>query len=363
MKKVLIYPKYSNNPYQSLLYLDIKNTNNFKIKYLIDGSDFIDRYPLRWVVPIKIILNRIYGFNVIHFHWVEFGKLPQNYLTQFFALLYSISIIIFIKVLRYKLVWTIHDIVPHEKLTANDLLLTKIMCIMSNEKIVHSRSIITELSLWKCNIKNITLIPHGTYETYYKNIISRIDARKFLKIKMNGFIFLFFGELKTYKGVDDLLYAFDQISKTNTHVKLVVAGRVHEPYLLDIIHQYRLKLKEKLQLHTEYIKDDEIQYYFNAADIIVYPFKEITTSGSLLLALAYGKPIIYPQIGGLNDLPLLIGLSYNRLEKNSLVITLKKALALDNKKLKKMGDNANMYVRSLPSWKKIAEHTKAIYEK
>ena len=40
-----------------------------------------------------------------------------------------------------------------------------------------------------------------------------------------------------------------------------------------------------------------------AADVVVLPFRRVTTSGSAMLALSHGRPLIVPDLPGLADLP------------------------------------------------------------
>ena len=39
------------------------------------------------------------------------------------------------------------------------------------------------------------------------------------------------------------------------------------------------------------------------ADVVVLPFRQVTTSGSAILALYHGKPLIVPDLAALADLP------------------------------------------------------------
>jgi glycosyltransferase involved in cell wall biosynthesis len=50
-----------------------------------------------------------------------------------------------------------------------------------------------------------------------------------------------------------------------------------------------------------YIADDDIQNFFRSADVVVFPFKNTQTSGSLMLAMSYGCPVIAPRIATLPE--------------------------------------------------------------
>jgi glycosyltransferase involved in cell wall biosynthesis len=357
MKKILVYPYY-NSPYQSLLYNEVQKNPDITIKYLrskYGGS------LLLLDLPLRIIKNRMLGFAIFHLHWVAFTSASKNKITQLFSFIYTLCIIGFIKLLGYKLVWTIHNIVPHETITANDLFITKLLCKISDRKIVHSQSTINELEKLGCSVQNITIVPHGNYVSYYKDTVTKKDARDFLKIKQNTFVFLFFGELKRYKGIEELLEVFTHISASHKNILLLISGKVCDKEIYSVISSHKSSLKNTALFYIRHIEDDEVQYFMHAADIVVYAFKKITTSGSVLLALSFGKPIIYPLMGSLEDLPENIGFSYIPSDKNGLYNAMTTALTTSQEKLTERKKNAYKYVQSL-SWEKIAEQTITIYK-
>jgi len=96
----------------------------------------------------------------------------------------------------------------------------------------------------------------------------------------------------------------------------------------------------------------------NAADVIVLPFKDILTSGSVILAMSFGKPIIAPTIGCVPDVLDIEGsFLYNALEKDGLVNAMRRVF---NSDIIKMG-NHNFELAKQFEWDKIAKKTYEIY--
>jgi O-antigen/teichoic acid export membrane protein len=56
-------------------------------------------------------------------------------------------------------------------------------------------------------------------------------------------------------------------------------------------------------LRLEHIPDDEMARLFADADVVVLPFRRITTSGSALLALSHGRPLVVPAAAMRAGLP------------------------------------------------------------
>ena len=308
--KILVYP-YDKNPYQKLLYSAMNK------KY---GQGIFIRYswflPLLGALhfPIEIAARRLLGYRIIHIHWIAFylriqvpyGKTISWYITRFNFW--------WIRQLGYKLIWTVHDILPHQKETSNDLDISKRLAIQADIKIIHSNFTRDQLNLNGINSDRCVVIPHGNYDGVYEDLILRKDARQRLGIESQKLVFLFFGIIKSYKGIDDLLESYSRISTTNT--LLLIAGKCTDTALLAKLIEYANR--EDVILHNQYIDDSDVATYFKAADIVCLPFRAITTSGSTMLALTFGKPIIAPRQGSIKDLPETVGYLYNPNKSNAL---------------------------------------------
>ncbi|MFI5220129.1 MAG: glycosyltransferase, partial [Bacteroidia bacterium] len=113
---------------------------------------------------------------------------------------------------------------------------------------------------------------------------------------------LFFGFIRKYKGLDLLLEAMADERIRNEKIKLIVAGEFYEDrkYYDDIIEKHNLK--DQLILRTDYIPDDEVKYYFGAADLIVQPYRSATQSGISQIAYHFEKPMVVTNVGGLPEI-------------------------------------------------------------
>lgn len=361
--KILVYPK-DKNPYQELLYSQLRS--KIEIKYL--------ERPMRshtlglFLFFPMIFYYRIKGFTIFHLHWVDPFISPfknwlfNNLLTKAFYTLYFIFFIFFIKILQYRLVWTVHNIIEHEKHFIDDIWISKFLAKMSDLDIVHSKTTIDEMEKMGFDVSKCKIIPIGNYMDIYPNSITKTEARNILNLSKEDFVFLSFGIIKEYKGIDDLLIEFSKlvnIYKENK-IKLIIAGECNNIRLRKLIEKYQISLKDSLICELEHIADKDVQIFFNACDIAVYPFKRITTSSTVILALSLIKPIICPRMGALKELPDDIGFFYDPEDKKGLSNYLEKAFT-NKDNLEVMGKNVLRYVKNL-SWDKIAEKTYNIYK-
>jgi glycosyltransferase involved in cell wall biosynthesis len=362
--KILVYPK-DDNPYQELLYEELREKKNIFFTYL--ETEFLNSHTLSLILlPYRLIIYRLKHFKIFHLHWIyPFGfannnKLFQNFLTRAFFSIYFMLFLKLVILLDFKLVWTVHEVIPIENEPINGVWARRFLSKLCDAKIVHAKSSIEKMQKLGINTSNTHIVSHGNYFSVYENNITRDSARKYLGFNIKDFVFLFFGGIKPYKGVDDLLEAFKQLIKERKNVRLLIAGKCNSKDLKKMLNNYKKELKEDVKIYTEYIENDKVQYYFNCADAVVYPFKKITTSGSIILALSFGKPVIYPRIGNLKELPCNLGFFYKAGSEKALLDCMEKAI-LNKGKLKKMEKNSFDYANSI-SWDKIAEKTYEIYK-
>jgi len=212
----------------------------------------------------------------------------------------------------------------------------------------------------RINTKNIHVIPIGSYIDIYDNKISKQQAREKLAIPNNDFVFLYFGLIKKYKGVEELLDTFIKLLKKNKNIMLIIAGSCNDATLFKKLDTYKNKYKDKLIINTKFILNDEVQYYFNAANIVVSPFRKVTTTSTPMVALSFSKPVIAPRLGSLLDLPENVGYFYDKTNDNGLYESMLKAIVEKNTSNIKSSE-ALKYVKSL-SWEKIATMTDDLYK-
>lgn len=355
--KILVYPQ-DRNPYQELLYRQL--TTNVAIKYLVPPTH-CRSFGIA-LFPCQLIFNRLLGYNILHLHWTyQFQFRIHNVVSRPLGTLNFLLCLLLIKLLGYRLLWTVHNVLPHEQQFLNDLWARIVLAQLCDAKIVHSESTIGEMEKLGLDTRNSCVIPIGNYIGSYDNSANRSDARTYLGSTNDDFVFLFFGRINAYKGIEDLLEAFEQLAKDRANVKLVIAGKCDDNTLGRILGSYGNTSKDNIQIYSHYIEDREVQYYFNCADVVVYPFREITTSSSVLLGLSFSKPIICPRIGALNDLPNNVGYFYSKTDKEGLFECMLKAIE-NRQQLVSMGRNGLRYAQTL-SWDRIAAQTYGVYKR
>lgn len=145
--------------------------------------------------------------------------------------------------------------------------------------------------------KPVSLIPHAVYDAYRHESPGTVQSRADAVTNL-----LYFGVIRPFKGVEDLVRAFDMLDdKEVEQYTLTVVGETWEGWTLpgQLIAQSRHH--ERITFVNNYIDDSDVRSYFNAADIVVLPYHRSSSSGPLQIAMGSGKRVIVTAVGGLVD--------------------------------------------------------------
>ena len=141
--------------------------------------------------------------------------------------------------------------------------------------------------------------PHPMFENFGK-AVERDEACRRIGIDPAQRYTLFFGLIRDYKGLDLLLKAWAKWLPEGR--KLLIAGEFYasrEKYI-SLIEQ--LGLQDRVVLHDRFIADEDVKYYFSAADALVLPYRTATQSGVTQIAYNFSLPMIVTRVGGLPEI-------------------------------------------------------------
>jgi len=362
--KVIVYP-LASNPYQSLLYDHFPNNENYSFKFIQGPSSTIGFMLHLEKLIILLTIYRVRGYKILHLHWLYALRFPGNSIApRISSALSKLEIYIFLavtKILNFKLVWTVHDLNQHNKQITNEYKVIQRLIIQSSKLILLSSVTIDEMTRLRFVYDNrkISIIPLGNYIGFYPNFINKNLARRTLGIPANAFVYLYFGNIEHYKNVPGLIRAFVGISEEDSSAYLIIAGKPRNATIMNELLQLKDFKNKKIILKLKYIPDEYIQLYYNASDIAVHPFLEITNSSSILLSASFGKGIIAPRIGSLRTLPANIGFYYNQNNEKSLADTMKRARRNKDLLVKK-SNKIKKYALSF-NWNEISSNTMQVY--
>jgi glycosyltransferase involved in cell wall biosynthesis len=199
-----------------------------------------------------------------------------------------------------KVLALIDNIIPHEK-RIGDKQLSHYFTKSVDGFLVMSEDV--ERDLAQFNTKNLPIIrnPHPLFDNFGEQTTKEI-ASKTLGLPIEHDYILFFGFIRNYKGLDLLLEAFGDDYFKDSNKKLLIAGEFYNnsQQYFDIIKKYNLE--NQVFLHTEFISDDKVKYYFAMADLVALPYKSATQSGVTQIGFHFNKPMLVTNVGGLPEI-------------------------------------------------------------
>ena len=276
-------PVLGANPYQRLLYEQLAR----------HGIELADdaRLKLRWLWAAR------HDVRFLHFHWAagfyRFGhgprmlRRPLSWLElPVFATRLGVA-----RLLGYRIVWTIHQVRPHESVGRTlDRVARGLLARSAHVLITHDRATAdgARRELGE-TCRRALVIPHGSYVGVYPPGRGSDEVRAQLGLSHETFVFLCFGDLRAYKDVELLLEAFRRARLDDA--ALVVAGQVRSERDAEAVRASAAadpRIKDMLA----FVPDEAVAELFGAADAAVLARSDGGTSGSLVLALSLGVPAV-----------------------------------------------------------------------
>ena len=309
--------------------------------------------------------------DVLHVHFFHQVMVASKFTPPWrglLSVLMSVRLVgelLALRALGVDVVWTAHDLLNHERDAVRTELAFKhlIVRFLCDDVIIHCPRagdvLVDTYRLPERTREKMTVIPHGHFIGEYPDDVSQTEARERLDVPADGPVFLFFGWIRRYKNVPLLVKTFSKLRDDDA--TLLVAGN---PRTDGVEREVVEASRGDPRVHTrlEFVPDDEVQLYMNAADAVVLPFRTgrqtLLTSGSALLAMSFGKALVAPQIGCIGDvLDENGGFCYPPSEPDALFEALQDALSAD---LDAMG-RYNYERVSAFDWDSIVDRTLGVY--
>lgn len=268
--------------------------------------DFVGRFQLpnlirRVLKVFETCLNMI--ALAVSFTW----KRPDVVHVQYLPLLerripLELWLLKYCRLLGSSLVATVHDIAPHDRGDISTARFGRAFEMM-DALICHSASARQQvLSQFSIAPERVWVIPHGPLFFDSEQAPGTANG-EYHKQNAGECIVLCQGMIRPYKGIEFLLDAWSELRRSGTQAKLIIAGNGDQQILEDIRRKVRvLELADSVQLCLEFLPTEVMMSYYKAADIVVYPYKAITTSGALMTGIAQRKAIVATSLAPFREL-------------------------------------------------------------
>ncbi len=281
--------------------VDVVNFSRLYPDAFFPGKTQYDESGSAHMVPSSRIIDSINPFT-----WIRAGlriarSRPDLTIVQWWHPFFAPALAKICLILRLfggtKIIMICHNVVPHEP-SAVDRLLTRIAFAPAHGFVVQSRGDGKDLAGIRRNARFITRA-HPVYDFFRTGDTGRSEARESIG-EPGGPLVLFFGYIRAYKGLDHLIRAMSLVRKS-LDARLLVVGEFYEdrsPYdeLVKV-----LGLDGAVRFVDRYVGNEEVHLFFTASDIVVLPYNSATQSGIAQIAMAFHRPMIVTDVGGLAE--------------------------------------------------------------
>lgn len=279
---VLVWPHWFDNPYMPSLVGALKDEGIAVTSPHVLSSGSAHLKPGDW----------------LHAHWSTEAH------THHIRWVYQARAALFHQQVRrlkrrgVRIAWTAHNLLPHDdphpdlgRKARRDLL------ALADHVFIHFPGAQAILARELGYTGPCTVVHHPHYIDSHPTPPTQADARAKLGLPSEGFVALAFGLIRPYKGIDDIIHAFQKVAGEQD--RLVLAGHPEG----DVSAELALARRDpRIVLHAKRIPGADVPIYFAAADAAVIAHRAFFTSGSALLALSMGCPVVGPGINHLADL-------------------------------------------------------------
>ncbi len=238
--------------------------------------------------------------------WIRAGAAaarfrPDAVLVQWWHPFFALSMAALCAVVRMrcraKIVFICHNVLPHER-SLVDATLARVAFAAADAFVVQSNEDRGKLSRIKRR-SPVIVHPHPSYDFFASGGFTRESARSAIG-EGAGPLVLFFGYVRGYKGLRYLLEAMPAL-RERVPARLLVVGEFYDsrsPY--DELVS-RLGLGDAVRFVDRYVGNEEVEAYFAASDLVVLPYVSATQSGIAQIAIAFDRPAVVTDVGGLPE--------------------------------------------------------------
>lgn len=224
----------------------------------------------------------------------SYGVILAPWWTTFWVPLY-----IYIGMLkRVPLILMCHNFIPHERRLI-DYLATVLALRMADGYFTFSSAVASHIRrsfpgrpVGCCRLPSIT-------RELNLQLIPKDTARTEIGISADYIVFLFWGIIRRYKGLELLLKAMAELSYSN--VRLLVVGEFWDSrdYYANMIEQWGLQ--NRVLIWDYYMPLQKLAVFISAADAVVLPYRNTSQSAVLRLTLDLGVPAVAADLPGLRE--------------------------------------------------------------
>lgn len=228
-------------------------------------------------------------WDVIHLHWPESAIRASTRTRRWLKYVLFALLLLRIQFGRKPAVWTVHNESPHERGKHLESLLLRWWERATARRVYLYPSVTPDE-------RGAAFIPFGDYSQVADRLMGDVQVER------DPHRMLLFGLLRPYKGIEQLLDAFDALRHVDERVRLAVMGRPVDPEYGRAVDERVGASATGVEFRGELLEYEELVAQIRESGFVVLPYRRMYNSGAALLSLSCGTPILVPTSATMNDL-------------------------------------------------------------
>jgi beta-1,4-mannosyltransferase len=287
---VLTYPSFPGNPWQEIAYRASRSA----------GVDVVTLTSLRdieqWTSP------GARAGRLLHMNWS--GPISQDASTlaeSMNRVREALGAVERFKASGGAVVWSIHNVLPHElNWLMSSVILDRGLARLADRIVIMNPDTMRRVEhLYRPDPSKVVQIDHPSYVGEFLRGATRDESRAQLGLADDDIVSVFVGMIRPYKGLDQLLEAFDLLDEPKQ--RLLIGGELGPGYSRE--DERRLfRPRPNLIYRPGRVPDDELQVWMAAADVMVLPYLTGLNISVVSLAASFGLPVAVRELPGLEYL-------------------------------------------------------------
>jgi len=260
-----------------------ETTNPYQTQLVTALRPYVDVRMFSWRAAL------LGDFDALHVHWPEVLIRDRNIIRTSARRVLFLLVLIRLRFSGKAIVRTLHNVAPHEPGRAVENWLLHLCDRWTTHWITLNEFTPRPTDAPTC------VIPHGHYLDWYAGYSIPPSERGRL---------LYFGNMRTYKGVEELIAAFSELADPTMRLRIV--GRPEDRQVTERIDE-AVRADSRISASLRHATDSETAAEFGRAELIVLPYRQMHNSGAALLALSVARPVVVPDNAVNRALALEVG--------------------------------------------------------
>lgn len=270
---------------------DMRDTNPYQrlLASALEDRGLTVRFPGEFGGSRPLLRAATFGgFDVLHIDWIHPYVVGSSPLKSALRGIIFVMKVLLVRLLRKRVVWTVHNINSHDSTVARvEREVGRALAMVSHRLIVHHPPAEHIVRTWfrVSSPSKVVVAPHGNYIDVYRG-----PERQWPPGSGQGpLMFLAFGLVRRYKRLDDLMEAFYRVESPD--VRLRIVGEPLDAAYADELRELARR-DDRVSVVLGRVDQDNVARVFADADVATITQQETLTSGSLVLAMSMGVPVL-----------------------------------------------------------------------